>query len=78
MTYIPDPVEIMDSQIDRMVDEFKEGHCMDCGKEVDYDLIQASASPTAPAVCYECLSPESQKAYDDFETAIEIINNRKD
>jgi len=60
---IPDPIEIMEAQIERMVDEYKEGHCMQCGKKVDYDLIPAYNSPTSPAVCYECLSPESKEAY---------------
>lgn len=62
--YIPDPIERMEAQIERMADEYEEGHCMACGKNVGEDnLIPATPSPATPVVCYECLSPEDQKAY---------------
>ena len=66
---IPDPVEILEGQVERAIDrqqEVGEGHCMACGKKVDYDLIPASPHPAAWAVCYECLSPEDRKAYDEW------------
>lgn len=68
--YIPDPLEILDRQIDAMADSYIEGHCMSCGKRVGYELIQAYNHPAAPAVCYECLSPEMKIAYDEFEKGV--------
>jgi ribosome-binding protein aMBF1 (putative translation factor) len=64
--YIPDPIEILESQIERNIDNFVEGCCMVCGKKVDYELIPASSHPAALAVCFECLSPEDQKNYKQF------------
>ncbi len=66
--YIPDPIELMDARIDRAIDrveEVGEGCCMACGKKVDYELIQATADPASWAVCYDCLDPETQKAYNE-------------
>ncbi len=40
--------------------------CDGCKKEFDYEPITPSADPYAPGFCYECLSPEDQKAYDKF------------
>jgi len=53
MEHIPDPIEIMNNQIERLFDEFDEKHCMNCGKETD-TFFPAYDSPTAPAVCEEC------------------------
>jgi len=68
--YIPDPIEIMEAQCERAVDrmyEVGEGCCMNCGKKVDYELIPVSSHPAAWCVCFECLSPEDQKRYSEFE-----------
>ena len=54
MSYIPDPIEIMESNIEKMGDEYKEGFCMMCGKEIDYEPYPVSARPDAPAGCAEC------------------------
>lgn len=51
--YIPDPIEIMDAQIERMCDEFNNIHCMSCGKETD-EFYPMYNHPAAPAVCGEC------------------------
>ena len=64
--YIPDPTEILDMQMEDVMDRYEEGCCMECGKKVDYELISVSPHPAAPVVCYECLPPEAQKAYDKF------------
>lgn len=60
--YIPDPIELMESRIERNIEEYVEGHCMNCGDEVDYELIPVSASPDAPVVCLNCLSPEDRES----------------
>lgn len=62
MEYIPDPVEIMESNIERMIGEYVEGHCMACDKKVDYELLPVSGAPDAPVVCFECLNPESPES----------------
>lgn len=69
--YIPDPTELMEMQMEEMIDQYEEGCCMDCGKKVDYELIQVSPHPASPVVCYECLSPESKEAYDKFCASME-------
>ena len=67
MSYIPEPLEILESQIDRMVDQYVEGHCMSCGKKVgESNLFPASSHPAAAAVCFECLSPKDKEAYNSF------------
>ena len=69
--YIPDPTEILENQIERAIErmyEVGEGCCMECGKKVDYELIACSPHPAAWAVCFECLSPEDQKRYSEFES----------
>ena len=56
MEYIPDPIELMESRIDRMMDRYIDEYtCMECGKKVGYELIQATPHPDAPGVCIECL-----------------------
>lgn len=63
--YIPDPIEIMESQIERAIDrmyEVGEGCCMECGKKVDYDLIPRSSHPAAWAVCHECINEGDKNA----------------
>ena len=64
--YIPDPIEIMERQIEKNIDRYVEGHCMSCSEKVDYELIPISSNPDSIIVCYECLSPKDQKLYDEF------------
>ena len=60
--YIPDPIELMESRIDRMIDKYvDENTCMGCGKKVDYDLLCPSPIGDGPALCVECLG------FDPFE-----------
>ena len=66
-SYIPDPIEMMENNIEHMIDEWDGESCMACGKKVEYALVSLNARPDSPAVCYECLSPEDQKHYISFE-----------
>lgn len=60
--YIPDPIELMESRIERMMDKFvDENTCMECGKKYDYEMICVSPIGDGPAVCVECLG------FDPFE-----------
>ena len=68
---IPDPTELLEMRMERMIDQYEEGCCMDCGKKVGYELIQVSPDPCSPVVCYDCLSPESKEAYDKFCASME-------
>jgi hypothetical protein len=53
--YIPDPIELMESRIERMMDAFVDEHtCMACGVTVDYELICMSPIGDGPAVCMAC------------------------
>ena len=52
---VPDPIELSESRIERMISECKEGICMNCGKKVDYDLYCVSPLGDGPMVCFECL-----------------------
>jgi len=55
MTYIPDPIELMEARIDKMADEYIEGHCMICGENVgEGNLHPYTNSPDAPPACSEC------------------------
>lgn len=55
MNYIPDPIELLDSRIERLMDEYiDENTCMQCKKKVDYDLICMSPVGDGPALCAEC------------------------
>ena len=59
---IPDPIEIMESRQDRLIDQYvDESTCMQCKKKVDYELICPHPLGEGPAVCYECLG------YDPFD-----------
>ena len=60
MTYIPGSLEILDSQIERMAEEFDGMHCMNCGKETK-DFHPMYNHPAAPAVCQECMQKEIKK-----------------
>jgi len=74
--YIPDPIERMESRIDRLAFEWNElqrdvpagsFRCPDCKQIRSGEPIQASPHPDSSATCYECLSPGDKQAYDDFE-----------
>lgn len=52
--HIPDPVELMEARIERMVDSYEEGVCMGCGKKVDYELVCPSPAGDGPLLCAEC------------------------
>ena len=53
--YIPDPLEISSSRIERLCDDFiDESTCMGCGAKVDYELICMSPTGDGPVVCEEC------------------------
>lgn len=72
---IPDPIELMESRMDRLEREYNRlqngvpkgsFRCPDCKQIRNYDPIQACARPDSGVTCYECLSEEDRKAYDDF------------
>ncbi len=53
--YIPDPIELMESRIERLVDEYIDEYtCMGCKKKVDYALICLSPIGDGPELCAEC------------------------
>ena len=55
MTYIPDPIELMESRIERLMDEYVDEHtCMNCKKKVDYELYCMSPTGDGACVCAEC------------------------
>lgn len=55
MTYIPDPIELMNSRIESCMDNYiDENTCMSCKKKVNYELVCPSPIGDGPALCYEC------------------------
>ena len=53
--YIPDPIELMESRIERLCEKFIDEHtCMGCKKKVDYELYCMSLMGDGPALCAEC------------------------
>lgn len=52
---IPDPVELMESRMEAMIDMYEDGICMGCAKKVDYQLMCATPLGDGPALCHECL-----------------------
>lgn len=58
--YITDPLEILESQIECMMDEFDGKHCMQCGKETE-DFMPLHNHPASPAVCGDCIEKEIEK-----------------
>ena len=63
MTYIPDPIELMNMQNERAMDQYVDEYtCMNCGKKVGYELLCPDPLGNGPAVCVECLG------YDPFES----------
>ena len=62
---IPDPIEIMSANIDRMVDAFMdENTCMGCRAKVDYELVCMSPVGDGPALCYACAGPSAIEYYE--------------
>jgi len=56
MTYIPDPIELLETKINTFIDKYIDDNtCMECGKTVDYELICPSPIGDGPAICIECL-----------------------
>ncbi len=52
---IPDPIERMANNIERLSDSFIDEYtCMGCKKVVDYELIYLSPLGDGPALCVEC------------------------
>ena len=51
---IPDPSELMESRIERMMDEYVEGECMECHEKVNHELICMSPIGDSPAICEKC------------------------
>jgi len=53
--YIPDPVELMSSRIEKLADDYIDEYtCMGCKKKVDYELYCMSPLGDGPMVCFEC------------------------
>ena len=68
--YLADPLELMESRIERMCDEIEEGKCPICKKEIDHDLIPIGPAPDSQVMCYDCLPDSAKKAYDKFDKKI--------
>ncbi len=61
MTYIPDPIELMEARIERLSDKYIDEYtCMACGKKVDYELYCMSPLGDGPALCAECAGIEEK------------------
>lgn len=72
---IPDPVELMNTRIERLADKFVDEYtCMGCGKKVDYELI---GSPTGdgPALCVECAGIDPDSPYTPYNEDNELLWN---
>ena len=55
MNIIPDPIELINSRVENLIDEYiDEKTCMQCKKKVNYELYCMSPTGDGPAVCYEC------------------------
>jgi len=66
--YIPDPIEQMEARIERNIDNYVEGCCMMCGKNVgEENLILPTPDPSSPAVCFDCLPPRTKEAIERYE-----------
>lgn len=61
MEYIPDPIELMNSRIEKMIEEYIPGHCMVCGLNVgEENLLPYTSRPDAPAACFKCCNPNQK------------------
>lgn len=55
---IPDPIQLMESRIDRHLEAYEEGVCMACGKRVgEENLTCPSPTGDGPAICFDCAGP---------------------
>ena len=73
MTYIPDPLELLEARQERWMDEFiDEFTCMECGNRYDYEMICVDPLGCGPCICDECL----QKHYPGFWEEIDDYNKR--
>ena len=55
MTYLLDPIELMDARIEEHINNFINEHtCMSCKKKVDYELYCMSPTGDGACVCAEC------------------------
>ena len=53
--YIPDPIELLDSKMERLQEDYVDEHsCMECKKKVDYELVCVDPMGYGPLVCMEC------------------------
>lgn len=67
-TRIPDPIELMESRIERWQDKYVDEYtCMTCGKKVDYELICMNPIGDGPAVCVDCAGEGYKKFMDSIE-----------
>jgi len=61
---IPDPIECMESQIERQIDLVDSNGnypCYYCGKKTPVeDLIAISPSPYAPGMCLDCADAQNE------------------
>ena len=56
MTRIPDPIELLNSRQEDLMDKFvDENTCMGCGKKVDYECYCMSPLGDGPCLCVECI-----------------------
>jgi hypothetical protein len=72
---LPDPLEIANSRIDDLAFEWEvlqrnalPGHfvCPFCKQNKIGEPIQISSNPDSPVGCYDCLTDDLKKAYDNF------------
>ena len=65
--YIPDPIEIMEDQQERLARQWDDAHrdvpegsfrCPYCSLLFGYEPYQLNASPVSPFVCFSCLQKE--------------------
>ena len=53
---IPDPIELMESRMERLIDDYvDEKTCMGCKKKVGYELLCPDPMGYGPLLCNECL-----------------------
>lgn len=73
MTYIPDPIERMESCMDDLSFEFDKlqrdvprgsFRCPECKQIRNYEPIQVTSSPDSGACCYDCLPDDLKADYD--------------
>ena len=72
MSYIPDPIELMEARVDRLAWEWDQAkkdvpegwyRCPYCSRIFDYEPIAIDGRPDSPEMCFECLPEDVQRAY---------------